>query len=75
MPVRRFNSDTGTFRNTFRGKRVYVKPHNVVKDNLMLSITPHRAIYEEVNNTISLSRPGYLTFDFVEIQENRADYK
>lgn len=72
-------SNGGKFRNTYRGKRVYVKPHNVLRDDKMLSITPHRGIYEENDNTITLSRPGYLTFDFIDYEETsegkRANYK
>ena len=63
---RNFNTrNTGRFRNTFRGKKVFVKPHNVIKDDVMFSMTPHRAVYEENDNTITLSRLGYLTFDFI----------
>ena len=45
----------------------------------MLSITPQRAIYEENNDTITLSRQGYLTFDFIKHEETKegkkANYK
>ena len=72
-PCSMYNFNTrntqGKFRNTYRGKRVYLKPHNIMRDDTMLSVTPHRAIYEENNDTITLSRPGYLTFDFIPYQD------
>ena len=63
-------AEAGKFRNTYRGRRVYVKPHNLIRDNCMLSITPHRGIYAENNDTITLSKPGYLTFDFFGFVQN-----
>ena len=42
-------------------------------------MTPQSAIYEEVNNTITLSRPGYLIFDLMPYEETaegkRGNYK
>ena len=66
---RDFSENKGKFRNTYRGKRVYVKPHTITREGKMLSITPHKAIYEENNNAISLSRSGYLTFDFLDLED------
>ena len=58
---------------------MFIKAHNIIKDNMMFSVTPHRAIYEENNNTISLSRLGYLTMDFIPYEMTdmgrRSNYK
>ena len=41
----------------------------------MLSITPHRATYEENDSSVYLSRPGYLTFDFIPVDNTEGSYR
>ena len=67
----KFSIGEGTqFRNTFRGRKVNLKPFSINHSDKVLSVSIQRATYQANFNTITLSKPGYLAFNFYNFDKN-----
>ena len=52
----------------YNNKKVFVRGYNIVKNNVILMISPRASQFSEKENSFQVNKNGYIIFDFTPME-------